>query len=104
MICLKINGFGAFLRVAAEGVSTPALLVGVALGLVLGVGILIQRSRVLATQRLLAAADVYAELQIAQDPQIPVREFATSFWPGGLEESGFFSRRKYHARFESQGG
>ena len=104
MICIRSGDLGMLLQFAAEGASLPVVVAGLALGLAMGVGIFVQRSRVQATLRLLAAADAYADREIALDPRIPAREFMKSFWPGGFEESGFFSRRKYRARFESQGG
>jgi hypothetical protein len=70
------------LRLAAEGSSTPEVVFGVGLIVATIVGLLFRWSRIQATRRLLAAADAYAEREIAQDPRIPAREFMTSALPG----------------------
>jgi hypothetical protein len=79
MTCLTIEGFQLFLRLAAEGSLSPAFLVCTALFAAMVTGVVLQRSRIRATQRLLAAAEAYAELEISRDPQIPAREFMASF-------------------------
>jgi len=79
MICIKIEEFQMLLRFVAEGWSTPVFLVGVGLFAAMLMGVVFQQARVRATQRLLLAAEAYAEREIARDPQIPAREFMTSF-------------------------
>ena len=82
MICIKIDELQTLLRFAAGSWSTPGFLLGVGLFLAMVLGVVFQHSRVRATQRLLAAADAYAEREIAQDPRIPAREFLASFMTG----------------------
>ena len=79
MICIKIEGFQMLLRFAAEGSSTPVFLAGVGLFVAMLMGVVYQQAQDRATQRLLLAADAYAEREIARDPQIPAREFVASF-------------------------
>ncbi len=75
MTCLTIEGFQMLLRLAAEGSLSPAFLACTAFFATTVMAVVMQRSRVRATQRLLAAAEAYAELEISRDPQIPAREF-----------------------------
>jgi hypothetical protein len=82
MLCIKIEELQTVLRFAAGSWSTPEFLVGIGLFLAMVVGIVQQQSRIRSTRRLLAAADAYAEREIAQDPRIPAREFLASFMTG----------------------
>ena len=82
MICITIEAFAMLVRFAAVGSLSPAFLVGVGLFVAMVMGVVFQRSRVQATRRLLAAAEAYADLEIARDPRIPAREFLASIMTG----------------------
>jgi hypothetical protein len=79
MICIKIEGVQMLLRFAAEGWSTPVFLVGVGLFAAMLMAVVFHQAQDRATQRLLLAAEAYAQREIARDPQIPAREFVASF-------------------------
>jgi hypothetical protein len=79
MICITFEGFSVLIRFVAEGSMSPAFLAGLGLVAAMVTGFFMQRTHERTTRRLLAAAEAYADLEIARDPRIPAREFIASF-------------------------
>ncbi len=81
MTFIKNDAVGEVLKMVTVGIRAEELLVVAAFVAAIVVGVIFQKAQAQALRRLRAAAEAYADLELARDRQIPTREFSALAFP-----------------------